>query len=177
MEVNMRLSKKDMEAIEAIARQVMNEGVSKGKKSAKSRYKQTESRLYAYPILKQNIKRYRADIEDIKHEDMRKSHDFVLFMSNSGRSPEIDIEDLRAGKILLAEQKIARDEKEIEEIDAALQTIKEDPYYKIISMHYFDGREQDVIMEACHCTETTLWRNRKALISRINVALYGADAL
>lgn len=173
----MGLSKKDMEAIKRIARQVMNEGVDKGKKQAKNRYKQTESRLYAYPILKQNIERYRADIEDIKHEDMRKSHDFVLFMSNSGRSPEIDIEDLRAGKILLAEQKIARDEKEIDEINVALQTIEDDPYYQIIPMHYFDNQEQDKIMTACHCTETTLWRNRKALISRINIALYGADAL
>ena len=173
----MGLSKKDIEAIEGIARTVMNEGIDKGRKASRSRFKQTEARLYAYPILKQNIKRYAADIEDIKHEDMRKSHDFVLFMSNSGRSPEIDIEDLRAGKILVMAQKIARDEKEIKEIDVALQTIKGDPYFPVISMHYFEHKEQEEIMETCHCTETTLWRNRKALISRINIALYGADAL
>lgn len=169
----MALTRNDEEKISRL----FQEAVSAGKRSVKDKYKQTEKRLYAYPVLKRNIERYKLDIKDTEKEDMRKSHDFVLFVKNSGSAEKMDIEDLKAAKILLIEQKIARDQKEIDEIDKALEEIQQDEYYPVIKLHYFEKKNQDDIADLLHCDKVTIWRNRKKLINMLNIGLYGADAL
>lgn len=169
----MGLSKKDEELIQDL----FSKAVSIGKTAAKDKYKLTERRLYAYPVLKRNLERYGKDIEDIKHEDLRKSQDFVLYIKNSGSKIKPDIEDLRRERIALIENKRARDEKEIAEIDAAIQEISGEEYYPAIELHYFKRVREDEIAEVMHCDKTTVYRNRKRLINMLNVSLYGADAL
>ena len=163
---------------EKIIGRLFHEAVAAGKRnSLKDKFKQTEKRLYAYPIMKRNIERYALDIKDIEKEDMKKSKDFVIFLKNSGGADKPDLEELRAAKILVIEQKRARDEKEIAEIDAALKEIEQDEYFSVIEMHYFQGAQQDEVAEKLHCDKVTAWRNRKRLINMLNISLYGADAL
>ena len=59
----------------------------------------------------------------------------------------------------------------------ALDYVKEQEYYRIIPMIYFDGMSQKDIEKEMHCDRTTIWRNRKALVGKMSVVLYGADAL
>lgn len=161
------------EVIQKTARRIANEG----KRAAKQPYKMTERRLRAYPILKENIKRYKMDIDDIRHEDMGKSADIIMFQANSGMSPERDLEELRQEKIFGLTEKIYRDTKEIEEIDVALQSVKANPYYQIIPLTYFEGKQQEAVAQAMHCDKTTVWRNRQKLVTQMSVVLYGADAI
>ena len=168
----MSLTKEDLIAIENVARKIYAEG----KHFPKDQFKRTEKRLFAYPLIKQNIERYWKDIDDIKHEDFRRSRDVILYKNSKG-GEMLDIEQIRAGKILLIEQKIIRNEKEIKEIDSALNEVKKDPYFEVIPMYYFERKTAELIAIKCSCNETTLWRNRKALIEKINIVLYGVDAL
>jgi hypothetical protein len=184
--VNMGLSTREEEKLlgktvekiieETTAREI-KKAVAAGMKAAKGKYQQTEKRLYAYPVLKRNIERYKKDIEDVKKEDMQKSHDFVIFIKNSGGGDKPDLEELRAAKVLMIEQKISRDQKEIEEIEAALKEIKADEYYKVINLCYFEQISKTEIEERMHCVNMTLWRNRKRLINKLSLSLYGADAI
>lgn len=169
----MGLTQKDEEKIQNLFR----EAVTAGKYYAKDKYKQTEKRLYAYPVLQRNINRYKLDIEDVKQESFGKSQDFVIYCKNSGDSSTPSLEELREAKVLVIERKIARDEKEIVEINAALEEIQADEYYKIITMLYFQGIKGDDIAEALHCDRATIYRNRKRLINTLSISLYGADAL
>lgn len=173
----MAINKKDMKTIEEkmeeVGRRLMAGGAAKGKGWTKM----TVKRLYAYPILKQNIERYKADIEDIKHEDMQKSKSIVEFFSHSGNGEKPDLEDLRAAKIRIVQMKINRDETEIAAIDAALATIKDDTYYQIIEMRYFEKMEQDDIAKKIGCSLPTLLRQSGRLLDMLTVSLYGADAL
>ncbi|WP_110955741.1 DUF1492 domain-containing protein [Anaerosinus massiliensis] len=171
----MGLTKKDHEEIENL----FNKAVSFGRRQSTERdtYRRTERSLRAYPILKENIKRYELDIKDIAKEDMRTSKDFVLYLANSGGSEKMDIEDIREAKILAIRQKIVRDQKKIEEINIALNTIKSDEYYQVIEMIYFEGLKEEEIVEQMHCDRTTVYRNRKRLINTISVSLWGADAV
>lgn len=172
----MALSKKDEEKIKQAVYQSVNLIAKELRDVPKDKYKHTEKRLYAYPVLKRNIKRYKLDIEDIRHEDIRKSKDIVLY-TTAGGGTQPDIEELRAAKILLIEQKIARDEKEIVEIDIALQEIKNDEYFNIIPMKYIEKISNEEIAQELHCDMRTIGRHKSRLIKEISLGLYGADAL
>ncbi|MGL5270314.1 MAG: hypothetical protein ACRC7I_07215 [Selenomonadaceae bacterium] len=171
----MALTKRDEERIEHLFKRA----VALGSRRAKDYdpYKRTEKALRAYPILKENIKRYELDIEDIAKEDMRRSKDFVLFLANSGSGEKVGIEEIRATKILAVRQNIVRDQKKIDEIDIALKNVEGDEYYKVIEMDYFQRMKLSDIIEHMHCDKVTIYRNKKRLINTISVSLFGADAV
>ena len=135
----------------------------------------TKDRLYAYPQLLCNIKKYRLDIKDIQRENFGKSKSIVVMQPKSGE--DFSLEDKRAARIRMIEQKIDRDEEEIEEIERALQTIKEEFYYPAIEMYFFKGMKRSEIGDYLNCDGSTVSRQINKLIERMNVALYGADAV
>ena len=173
----MALSEKDLKQILDIIEKTGRKLIGEGKKQNKGFYQATERRLRAYPTLKANIQRYKADIKDIAHEDMGKSADIIMFQSNSGKAPERDLEELRQEKIFALTEKLYRDSKNVEEMDIAINYVKADPYYKIITMTYLEERQLEDIAEALNCDKTTIWRNRKRLIRQMSIVLYGAEAI
>ena len=152
-------------------------GAAKAKAKMEDTYIKTERRLYAYPILKKNIERYKADIEDIKHEDMGKSADIVLYQTNSGKTPESDLEELRAEKIFTITEKMNRDQKEVDEIELALGYIQDDEYYPLIPMLYFERRRRDEVCQLKHISRATSFRQSCRMVKTVELVLYGADAL
>lgn len=171
----MGLNKNDEARIEHLFQKALAAGKRRAKEA--DAYKKTERALRAYPILKGNIRRYELDIKDIRIEDLRNSKDFVLFLANSGGATKADLEEIREAKILVVAQKIARDQKKIDEIDTALDIVRTDEYFKIIEMNYFDGMKQNEISEILHCDKATVYRNKKRLIETMSVSLFGADAV
>lgn len=173
----MALQEKDLQQILQTIRKTAQELVNAGKSQSKGYYKATERRLRAYPELKANIKSYEADIKDIANEDMGRSADIVMFQSHSGKTPERDLEELRQEKIFRLTECIYRDSREVQDIEAALERIKDHEYFKIIPLIYFEGKSQKEIEEQLHCDRSTIWRNRKALVTRMSLIFYGADAI
>lgn len=138
-------------------------------------YKQTEARLYAYPTLLENIKRYRLDIEDLKREKItEKSKDITSFSVDGIR---LTPEERQEGKILAVELKLQRDQKEIDEIDAALQSIKDDCYEQTITGRYLKNLSDTDIAKTSNCDERTVRRNRSRLIRQLSIYFWGAEAL
>lgn len=168
----MALTQKDKEEI----KELFKSAVSLGKKIERNTYKQTEKRLYAYPVLKKNIERYKKDIEDVNQEEFSRSKDIAFYAAGAG-TEKPDIEEIRKAKIFVIEQKIARDREEIKEIEAALDEIRNDEYFEIIPLHYFQKVDQETITKRVYCDKVTVWRNRKRLLNIINICLFGADAL
>lgn len=176
------MNKKDMDTIKteikAAVEEVGHRLIWEGSRRIKDLAKLTKKRLYAYPQLKMNIKRYKLDIKDIQKETFGKSKSIVIFQRNSGDNAEkLTLEEQRAAKIRLLEQKIERDEEEIKEMDAALAQIKDDPYYRIIEMKFFLKMSRDEIGAEFPCDPTTVSRQLGRLLDTLNISLYGADAL
>lgn len=171
------MTEKDVEVIKDLLSKAVTKAYAAGKRAAKDPYRQTERRLRAYPVLKHNVEQYKADIEDIKREDFGKSQSLVLFRRNSGQPPKKDLDEIREEKIIEVRAKLLRDEKETREIEMALAYVRDYPYYGLIEMIYFQGLEQVEIEDRLHCDRSTIYRNRKILVSRISEVLYGADAL
>lgn len=143
----------------------------------KNCYKQTEARLYAYPVLQENIKRYEQDIKDLEREKITcRSKDLTRF-SACATGIRLTPEEIQEGKIIGMQIKLERDQKEVNELNAALEDIEADDYYIVIKGRYFDGINDTIIANKIPCDERTVRRNRARLIKKISIRLYGAEAL
>ena len=67
--------------------------------------------------------------------------------------------------------------KLVKKIDTALETIKDDVYFKIIPMCYFDHETREAIAEYFDTTVTTISRNKVKLINKIKPLLFSDDVI
>lgn len=111
-------------------------------------FKATERRLYALPILREKLERDRERLEEL---------------TTAARAE--------------LEAVIAADGAEVETLDYALAACVKDAYYKTVTGRYFEGLDDERVAELLNCDTSTVWRNRKRLVWRIAVWLYGAAAV
>lgn len=171
----MALSKKDLQELGGMIEGAIKRAVSVGRRAGKNHYKETERRLFRYPELKKNIEEYKADIEDIKREDLGKSKSIVKFSIHGGNTPQEDIEEKRQKLIANWENRIASDLYEIRQIDRALERAKGDEHFPIIEAYYFEKCDMEEMEERFHYSERTIRRYRGNIVNIISDALYGAD--
>lgn len=67
--------------------------------------------------------------------------------------------------------------KLVREIDMALEDIKDDLYYDIIIMSYFEGRSREYMAEYFDTTVTTVSRNKNRLINKLKARLFSDDVI
>lgn len=171
----MALSKKDLQELGGLIDKAIKRAVDIGRKSGTNHYKETERRLFRYPELKKNIGEYKADIEDIKQENLGKSKDIIKFSIHGGNTPQEDIEEKRQKLIENLESRIASDSFEIRQIERALERVKNDEHYPIIVAYYFEKCDMEKLEKRFHYSERTIRRYRKNLVNIISDALYGAE--
>lgn len=164
------------QAVSKAVKETVLLGAEQAKTEIKNVFKQTEIRLYAYPELRKNIDKYTLDIRDLRRETPGRSKD-IVFYSTHGGGTRLSAEEVQEGRIMVLQKKIYRDQSEIEEIDFALEAIKDDEYYQVIEMRYFKGMKDDEIAESISCDPSTVRRNKNRLIRKVAVKLYGAQAV
>lgn len=65
----------------------------------------------------------------------------------------------------------------VEIIDKALSEIKDDDYYEIIPMIYFEGRSREDVAEYFNVTITTVSRNKTRLINQLKTYIFADDVV
>ncbi len=68
-------------------------------------------------------------------------------------------------------------QKLINKIDEAMNTIKDDAYYDVITLYYFDGCTREEVAEDYDTTVTTISRNKTRLVNKLKVALFSDDVI
>lgn len=63
----------------------------------------------------------------------------------------------------------------VQEVDACLADISEEPYADVIRLFYFAGLTNEACANTLCCDERTCRRNRKKLVQRFSVWLASAD--
>lgn len=165
--------------ISAVIKDAVNAGLQAGRVQAasetKNAYKDTEKRLYAFPVLLNRIADNKERMQEyIEHGAPGRSKDIVRFTRSGSRlSPDEILEALLQDM----QANIAADEYEVATIAAALKTIEGDQYYAAVAGKYLEGRTDDDIAAAIPCDASTVRRNRGRLVRRLAVWLYGAAAL
>ena len=176
------ITKEDLNAIsQALDKQVKKavEKLLDAKKQIEEQqrdfFKETEKLLYAYPDLKLKVEQDKEDLErGVFAIKVSKSKDIIRFSTSGGKQPEeyVQEEIIRSRKASMERTRL-----QVQRIDRALETIKDDPYYDIIPMKYWDLMQPAEIAERLGCDERTYRRHKNRLINKLKVVLFGADAL
>ena len=135
-------------SVEEIVKLAVAAGRSAAERAPMDAFKATERRLYALPILREKLERDRERLSTL---------------DGTNRA------DLEAD--------IAADADEVQTMESALAKCAGDAYYQTVTGRYFEGLDDAKIGKLLHCDVSTVWRNRKRLIQRISVYLYGAFAV
>ena len=141
----------------------------------KDAFKATERRLYALPDLREKLEDDRELLAEIRAYGPRQRSKSITRFTKTG--VRLTPEEIFEAVVTDTEAEIAADEHEIEAIERALAAISDDPYYLAVTGKYIDHMTDEEIAGEIHCDATTVWRNRKRLVQRLAVRLYGADAL
>lgn len=161
----------------------ISEGIRAGLDIARQReksrfnaYRATEERLYAMPVLTEKTIKDKERLQELidNPELPQRSKDIKRFQRSGQR---LDEEEILEAIIQDLQAQIAADEHEIHAINLALETIKEDEYYPALAGRYFNAKNDKTIAVDLRCDETTVWRNRRRLVKRLAVRLYGVEAL
>lgn len=160
--------------LEEIIKRAVEAGRISAERSAKDAYKATERRLYALPILRRKIADDKERLEEIRKYGPRGRSKSITRFTKSG--VRLSPEEIFEAVVMDMEATIAADQYEIDAMEKALSVIKDDEYYMTVIGRYLEDLPDERVAELIPCDTSTVWRNRKRLVQRMAVWLYGADA-
>lgn len=163
-------------------------------KASRDYYKETESLLYKYSVLKQKVIEDDRDIQEGEIRLKEKSKDIIKFNSSGGGRPP---EDQVAEEYYRSRRaSMERTRLRVKEIERGIDRFRSDRYFRVIELKYgippeeFDWESENLserlkefetlsieeIAAELGCGESTVKRNRNRLVNAIKVAIFGGDA-
>ena len=127
-------------------------------------YKNTEYLLNNYDLLKKSINDMKTQIKDLEQYGIKKGTSALHVVSNVIKEDEDIIIERRINNL---KQSIHRTKSVLKMINLILQDIRDDKYYKIIELKYFDKKTYEEIAEVLECDISNISRNKNRLIYKI----------
>ncbi|HEY4532517.1 MAG TPA: sigma-70 family RNA polymerase sigma factor [Fusobacterium sp.] len=164
------MTEKEMQKLAGI---VLNQLEQKEKlKKDLNPYRKTEKLLKYYNIFKKKLEIKREELKNI----VIKHSSGVAGGGEGTFSYKADIEKIEDKREFL-EEEIQRYEKIILKVDNALEEIKQDKYYSLIELRYFQNCRWEDIEERLEIDHSTIYRNIKRLINELSVTLFPEQLL
>lgn len=140
-------------------------------------FRKTEVLLYNYMKFKKMIDDKKEQIKEIETCGTRKkSKSITSYVSSEFVDEKIKIEK-QSDQITALVKSIHEIEAYLTRIDHALDSVKDDPYYEIIKMRYFDNETMENISYDLEKDKSTIARNKNRLIKEIQMILFAEDFL
>lgn len=86
-------------------------------------------------------------------------------------------EEVHSAQMAELRARLAADEREVRKMQHALRSIGEDPYYLTIELKYFDNVKDADAALRLRCDPATVRRNRRRLVRRLALRLYGVECI
>lgn len=149
--------------------------VIEGKQSP---FQKTETLLYNYNNFIAVVKEKEEQIAELRQFGMRKkSTSITSFSGNSGLiEVKSDAEKIEE-KIEMIEFSISTTRSFIKIIDDAVIALKDDHYYDLIRMRYFENCSQEEIADHFDCDVRTVRRNKNRLINLLQIRLFSDEVI
>lgn len=163
------------ETIQKYTSELRRQGLLKDNK--RTPFQKTETLLYNYNNFKAAIQDKYEQIEAIKKVGLPKRSTSITTFSSS---PTYEIKtnsDKAEEKIEAIEQSIQVTKNFISVIDAALDMLKDDHYFDIIRMKYFEGKTREEIAEHFDVDVSTISRNKNRLINLLQIRLFSDEVI
>ena len=176
----MQIDKQDLLNIikETVKTTILELGIGKQpvkipSKQERSAYQKTEMLLWNYRGFQRVIKEKQDQIDEIKKYGVPHKgnavHSYGGSNTVSGITTSQESVDAAVHNI---ESSIAETINALELIDSSMATLRNDPYYKLLEMHYFEGRTQEDIAIYYNCTQSTIAKNKSRLVRELSVRLF-----
>lgn len=145
------------------------------KKVEKTAYQKTEQLLFNYNGFKRIVAEREQEIADLRKygvpgksacaggERVQTSRTNVGIVL-----PEDAVEDA----VRTVERSVEGTVQAIATIDKCMAALKDDPYYKILEMRYFEGRTQEDIALELNCSQVTISKNKNRLVRDLAMRLF-----
>lgn len=151
----------------------------KTERKEKTAYQKTEQLLYNYNGFKRIVAERMDEIEYIKKYGVpKKSGAVVEYGGNCGTPQGIVLPE---ESVDAAVQRIKASVQDTVQamalIDKCMGQLKNDPYYKILEMRYFEGRTQDDIALEFNCSQVTISKNKGRLVRELSMRLFPNQAV
>lgn len=173
----------DLKVIETTAQMTAKEVVSQLRKQGllknnrQSPFQKTETLLYNYNNFKNAINDKVEQISEIMQEGIRQKSKSITSFSGSS-SYEIKSDSDKADeKIESIEQSIQTTKNFINDLDAAIEMLQDDPYYELIHMKYFEGKSREDIAEYFQVDASTISRNKNRLVNLLQIRLFSDEVI
>lgn len=145
------------------------------KDKPKTAYQKTEQLLYNYPNFKKIVAERRLEIEELRRYGVpQKSSGAMGERVQTSRTvqgivlPEESVENA----VRTVEASVQGTVQAIALIDKCMAALKNDPYYKILEMRYFEGRTQEDIALTFNCSQVTISNNKSRLVRELAMRLF-----
>lgn len=150
-------------------------------KSGKTAYQKTEQLLFAYVGFKKIVAEKQQDIADLRKYGVPQKSAGAMSgtrvqtsRSNVGIVlPEDAVEDA----VRTVESAVQDTVQVIALIDKCMATLRNDPYYSILPMRYFEGRTLEDIGVYFGCDHSTISRNKNRLVKELAMRLFPNDVI
>lgn len=166
---------RSQENVRDIIKMAVEAGRISAERTAKNAFAATERRLYALPTLRLRVKDNKERLAEIRKYGPRSRSKSITRFSKSG--VRLSPEEIFEAVVMDMEATIAADEFEVEAMERALATIADDDYYLAVIGRYVKNLPDEDVAAQISCDTSTVWRNRKRLVQKVSVWLYGADAI
>lgn len=146
------------------------------KNTRQTSFWKTEQLLYHYNDFKEAISDKENQIEEIKHNGIPKKSKSITFYSTMhyiNTDEEEKIEEV----IKTLENSISNTKRLINLIDNSLNKLKNDKYYKIIELKYFNGETREKIAEIFNADVSTITRNKNRLLNSLKINLFSDEVI
>lgn len=149
--------------------------IVKGKQTP---FQKTETLLFNYNNFKDVIRDKEEQIKELRQFGVRKKSSSITSFSNNAGLIEVksDAEKIEE-RIEAIEFSINTTRSFIKVIDDAVSLLKDDPYYDLIHLRYFEGRTQEQIAEYFDCDVSTVSRNKNRLINLLQIRLFSDEVI
>ena len=151
------------------------EPVVKAKKKEMSAYQKTEALLFSYVNLNKIVNEKKQEIADLRKygvpgkSSMSGGERVHTSRTNVGIVlPEDAVEDA----VRNVERSVQDTVQAIALINKCMAALKNDPYYDILPMRYFEGRTLEDIGVYLGCDHSTISRNRSRLVRELAMRLF-----
>jgi len=166
---------------QAVVKAINSQNVGKvqTQKQEKSAYQKTEQLLYNYNGFKRIIQERKLEIEELKLYGVPQKCGGVSERVQTSHSVQGIVlpEEAVENAVRTVERSVEGTVQAIALIDKCMAALKNDPYYKILEMRYFEGRTQEDIAISFNCAQSTVSTNRSRLVKELAMRLFPEQAI
>jgi RNA polymerase sigma factor (sigma-70 family) len=140
----------------------------------KTAYQKTEQLLYNYRGFCRIIQESQQEIEDLKRYGVPGTCGGVKEYTNKGGMPQglvLDEERVECA-IRSVQERVQGTVQAIALIDKCMNSLRNDPYYNILEMRYFEGRTQEDIALDYGVSQVTISNNKNRLVRELSMRLF-----